>query len=92
MKRKLSKQASLLAYLQSGKTATYKQVKNVFKLARPSSAISHLREQGHCIYSENVILSNGKPAVAYRIGEPSRELIAAGFAVLGAGRAGRASK
>jgi len=92
MTKKVSKQAAFLAYLQKGNTVTYKQAKALFKLNEPSVAVTQLRKQGYCIYSEDVVLSNGRPAVSYRIGEPTRELIAAGFAVLGSGRAGRASK
>ena len=84
-KAKVTKQKAFQNYLETGASVTFRQVKSMFKLANPSSAVTKLREQGLCVYANKVTLSDGRDTTAYRIGKPSRAIIAAGFALL-AGR------
>ena len=79
----MSKQAKLLNHLYTGAEVTAKQIAGSFKLANPHGAIYSLREQGHCIYSNKAVLADGTETTKYRIGKPSRRMIAAANAVLG---------
>ena len=80
----MSKQAKLLSYLYTGKEVTARQISGSFGLKNPHGAIYSLREQGHCIYSNKAKLADGTETTKYRVGRPSRRMIAAANAVLGA--------
>jgi len=80
----MSKQEMLLNQLQSGKQFTAKQIKASFGIAHPASTIRNLREQGYCVYSNAAKLSDGTKTTKYRIGQPSKRIVAIAAAVLGA--------
>ena len=82
IKSKVTKQKAFQNYLETGASVTFRQAQSMFKLANPSDTVTKLREKGVCVYSNKVTLSDGRGTTAYRIGQPSREIIAAGFAVL----------
>ena len=48
-----------------------------FNLKSPRSVVNKLREDGHCVY-----INKSTKGTSYRIGNPSKALIAAGFAAL----------
>jgi hypothetical protein len=78
----MSKQELLLTHLNKGKTFTAKQIKSSFGIAHPASAIRDLREQGYCVYSNPAVV-NGSEVVKYRIGKPTRKMVALANAVAG---------
>lgn len=80
----MSKQAKLLNYLQNGAEVTAKQISGSFGIAHPASAIRNLREQGYCVYANRGRLSDGTETVKYRIGQPSKRMVALANAVAGA--------
>ena len=80
----MSKQAKLLNYLQTGAEVTARQISGSFGLKNPHGSIHSLREQGHCIYSNKAKLADGTQTTKYRIGKPSRRMVAAANALLGA--------
>jgi predicted transcriptional regulator len=80
----MSKQAKLLSHLQAGNELTAKQIKGSFGIAHPASAVRNLREKGYCVYSNSAKLADGTPTVKYRIGVPSKRMIAIVNAVVGA--------
>jgi len=80
----MSKQDLLLKHLQYGKAFTSKQISASFGIAQPASAIRNLREQGHCIYANETELSTGTVATKYRIGTPTRRIVALAKYVAGA--------
>jgi predicted transcriptional regulator len=80
----MSKQAKLLSYLQSGAQVTAKQIAGSFGLKNPHDAIHQLRSQGHCIYANPAKLANGTKTTKYRIGAPSKRIVAIANAVGGA--------
>lgn len=80
----MSKQAKLLNYLHTGAEVTAKQIAGSFGLKNPHGAIHSLREQGHCIYANKATLADGTETVKYRVGKPSRRMIAIANAVAGA--------
>ena len=80
----MSKQAKLLNYLSTGAEVTAKQIQGSFGLKNPHDAIHQLRNQGHCVYGNKATLADGTETTKYRIGKPSRHMVAAANAVLGA--------
>jgi hypothetical protein len=80
----MSKQAKLLTYLESGAQVTAKQIAGSFGLKNPSRAIHALRQQGNCVYANATKLSDGTQTTKYRIGMPSKRMVAIANAVVGA--------
>ena len=77
----MSKTERLKQYLQTGAQVTPKQVSAMFGISRPSAAIHQLRQEGVCIYTNPVTLKRtGEQTVKYRIGTPSKAMVAAAFA------------
>ena len=77
----MSLQTSVLKTLQSGKQFTAGQMAGLFRSTEGSVAarITELRAQGYSIYSNTA--KNGK--TEYRLGTPSRRMIAAAYAAVG---------
>jgi hypothetical protein len=80
----MSKQEKLLNYLYTGAEVTARQISGSFGLKNPHDAIYQLRNQGHCIYSNKATLSDGTETTKYRVGRPSRRMVAIANAVGGA--------
>lgn len=80
----MSKHANLLSNLQAGKSFTAKQITGYFGLKSPSRAVNYLREQGHCVYANKAVLSDGSETVKYRIGKPSKRMVSLAAAAAGA--------
>ena len=79
----MSATTSLINYLKSGKTVTAKQITARFGLANPHEAVRQLRMKGYAVYANNSTLWNVESTTRYRLGTPSRKMIAAAYAVLG---------
>jgi predicted transcriptional regulator len=75
----MSRQSKLLQVLQNGKELTASQIRGQFGIAHPASAIRNLREQGYCVYANSKSDSKGDPVVKYRIGKPTRAMVAAAY-------------
>lgn len=80
----MSKHSKLLNHLQNGHEVTAKQIEGTFGIKSPSRAIHYLREQGNCIYANKVTLSDGTEGTKYRIGKPSKRMVALANQVFGA--------
>jgi len=79
----MSKQDLLLKHLRNGKVFTAKQISASFGIAHPASTIRNLREQGYCIYANDAVV-NGSKVVKYRLGQPTRKMVAIANRVAGA--------
>jgi predicted transcriptional regulator len=79
----MSKQAKLLNYLSTGAEVTARQIAGSFGLKNPHDAIHQLRNQGHCVYSNKATLADGTETTKYRIGKPSRKMVAIANSVMG---------
>ena len=77
----MSLQSKVLKTLKSGRQFTAGQMAGLFSTTEVTVAarISELRAQGYSIYSNTA--KNGK--TAYRLGTPSRRMVAAAFAIAG---------
>jgi hypothetical protein len=72
-KATISKTQKVLNLLNSGAEITWKTLRQKFDLRSPTSMIGKLRNQGVMIYTNKT--SKG---VSYRVGTPSKAIIAAG--------------
>ena len=76
---KMSKKQKVLNLLTKGENVLWKTLRKRFDLTSPTKMIDTLKSEGYCIYTNDTA-----KGVAYRMGTPSKEIIAAGIAsVLG---------
>ena len=80
----VSKAAKLESFLKTGASVTSNQITARFGLKNPHAAISELRQSGVCVYSNATTLSDGTKATKYRIGTPSKAMVAAAARLAGA--------
>ena len=80
----MSKTARVLSALKNNETLTAKQIASRFALRNPHEAVRSLREQGYAIYGNKRTNSKGDTKTFYRLGTPTRKMVAAAYAVLGA--------
>ena len=85
----MSAKQKVLAYLSKESTyntLTAQKMQSVFGVANPSATIDTLRKEGHAIYLNSRINANGEKVSFYRLGTPTKRLVAAGiFALRNAG-------
>ena len=79
----MSATTSLIKYLKSGKTVTAKQITARFGLANPHEAIRQLRMKGYAVYANEGKMWNGETTTRYKLGTPSRAMVAAAYQILG---------
>ena len=80
-----SAKSRVLAYLSKDSeynTLTATKMQSVFGVANPSATINELRNEGHAIYLNTRINANGDKVSFYRLGQPTKRLVAAGIAAL----------
>jgi predicted ArsR family transcriptional regulator len=86
LKRKnqmMTKQNRLLEALRSGEQLTAKQIAARFGIANPTATVSDLRYAGFAVYANKHTDTKGRVSTKYRLGTPSRAVVAAGFRLLG---------
>lgn len=81
---KTTKTQRFLNALKAGQNFTEGQVRTRFGIANPSATASNLRFQGYAVYANRKTLANGNEVTTYRLGTPSREVVAAGYRALAA--------
>ena len=79
----MTKTDSVLAALQNGEELTAAQIRSRFGAGNPHEVIRSLREEGYAIYLNERTNSKGEVTQKYRLGTPSRAMVAAAYAVLG---------
>jgi hypothetical protein len=81
MENYMSLQTKVLNVLKSGRDFTPAQIAALLRTTEGSvsARVSELREQGYAIYNNTT--KNGK--TAYRLGTPSRRMVAAAYAMQG---------
>ena len=80
-----STKARVLAYLSKDSeynTLTPQKMQSVFGVAKPSATINELRNEGHAIYLNSRINANGDKVSFYRLGSPTKRMVAAGIAAI----------
>ena len=80
-----TKTGKLLAALQNGESLTEAQIRNRFGLKNPRATVSDLRYSGFAVYANQHKDTKGRVTTKYRIGRPSRAIVAAGYRALASG-------
>jgi len=76
-KAKLSKTEKVRNLFSKGNTVTWKSLRNTFDLRSPAQMVGKLRNEGMMIYENRT-----SAGVSYRVGTPSKAVIAAGQTAL----------
>jgi predicted ArsR family transcriptional regulator len=69
----------ILRALQSGSDFSANQLRSKFGIRRVSDRISELRKAGYAIYLNTKTTRNGETIKVYRLGQPTRAQVAAGY-------------
>ena len=79
----VTKTAKVIAALESGVELTGKQIESRYNVGNARALISSLRMQGYPVYlNKRVSTYNGETYSKYRLGTPSRSVVAAGYQAL----------
>lgn len=80
----INQKQKVLNVLSEGREVTAKQLSSQFGIGSPSKVISELRRDGHAIYLNRRVDTKGRETHKYRLGTPTRRMVAAAASVLGA--------
>ncbi len=80
----MNQKTRILSTLKAGNEYTAKQFQNYFQIASPTKVVSRLRRDGHAIYLNKHVDTKGRQTMKYRLGTPSRRMVAAAAALMGA--------
>ena len=70
----------------NGAQLSSKQIRSQFKIASPTKVVSMLRlEDGLPIYANKHVDTKGRETTKFRLGTPSRKVIAAGYRAMSLG-------
>lgn len=78
----VTKQSRLLEAFQNGEELTAKQIAARFGIANPTATVSDLRFAGFSVYANQSVDTKGRVSTKYRLGTPSRAVVAAGYRAL----------
>jgi tRNA-binding EMAP/Myf-like protein len=80
----MNKTLKLQQFMTStGTSLTAKQISSQFGIKNAYEAIRQMRESGVCVYANSTTLSNGTKTTKYRVGTPSKAMVAAAYALYG---------
>ena len=77
----VTKTDRVLAAFKAGEELTAKQIAARFSVKHPASVVRNLRGSGYAIYCNEKKNSKGAVKNFYRLGTPSRAMVAAAYAV-----------
>ena len=77
-----TKSSRVLGALQAGESLTAKQIKSRFGVGNARALVSNLRMTGYSVYGNARTNSKGETKTFYRLGQPSRAVVAAGYRAL----------
>ena len=80
-----TKTSKVLTALRNGEELTGKQIESRFGVGNARATVSALRMQGYPIYSNKRVDTKGRVKFKYRLGTPSRAVVAAGYKALASG-------
>ena len=78
----MTKTDRVLQALMGGEELTAKQLKARFSVGNPAEVVRQLRFKGFAVYSNPKKNSKGETKNFYRLGTPSRVVVAAGYRAL----------
>ena len=73
--------------MYNGEKLTQSEAKKRFGVGNLAAEASRIRQQGYAVYADSRVAGNGVKVTEYRIGTPSRKLIAAGYKAMALGLA-----
>lgn len=79
----MTKTDSVLAALRSGEQLTAAQIRSRYSVGNPHEVVRSLREKGYAIYLNEHTNTKGEVTLKYRLGTPSRAMVAAAYAIMG---------
>jgi predicted ArsR family transcriptional regulator len=86
MKMNVTKQTALLEALKNGEELTAKQITARFGIANPTATVSDLRIRGgFAVYANKRTNKRGETFTKYRLGTPTRAVVAAGYRAMALG-------
>ena len=80
-----SKTHKLFTVLKSGETLTAAEAKHRFGIGNIAAEASRLRQAGYAVYANPRKAGNGVQVTEYRLGNPSRAVVAAGYKAIAMG-------
>jgi len=80
----MTKTERVLEALQNGEQLTAKQIAARFSSGNPREVVRSLRSKGYAIYANQRTNSKGESKTFYRLGTPTRAMVAAAYAAVGA--------
>lgn len=80
----MTQKQRILRSLRTGKEFTAKEIGAYFGAKSPTKVISELRREGHAIYLNKKTDTKGRVTQQYRLGRPSRAMVALAAAAAGA--------
>ena len=75
--KRLTKKQKVLNLLSKGTPVTWTSLRNRFDLTSPRAMIDQLRTEGHMVY-----INTTPTGTSYRLGKPTKSIIAAGVTAL----------
>jgi predicted ArsR family transcriptional regulator len=82
-----TKSSRLVEALQNGEELTAKQIRARFGIANPTATVSSLRMyDGYAVYANSHTDTKGRMTTKYRLGRPSRAVVAAGYRAIAAAK------
>ena len=86
MESNMTQKQRLASAFSNGAELTSKQIRSQFKIASPTKVVSQLRlEDGMSIYLNTRTDTKGRVTTKYRLGKPSRAIVAAGYRAMSLG-------
>lgn len=82
----MNQKQRLLKAFREGKEFSSKQIATMFNIASPTKVVSDLRlKDGFAIYNNRHVDTKGRVVNKYRLGTPSRAVVAAGYRAIASG-------
>jgi hypothetical protein len=80
-----TKTYKLFSALSNGERVSASQAAKRFGIKNISAEVSRIRHSGFAVYANTRMAGNGVQVTEYRIGTPSRKLVAAGYRAMALG-------
>jgi Helix-turn-helix domain len=80
-----TKTYKLFTALQAGESVSPSQAAKRFGIKNISAEVSRIRQSGFAVYANRRVAKNHVEVTEYRIGKPSRKIVAAGYKAMALG-------
>ena len=80
-----TKTFKLFTALQAGESVSPSQAEKRFGIKNISAEVSRIRASGYAVYANRRMAKNHVEVTEYRIGKPSRKIVAAGYRAMALG-------